>query len=135
MNKKDIQKFINKSKKRNKVRLISCVIMIILAFPVGKFVSKAIQNASVNNPQYAKMFKPYENLEVVTEKEEKLKKKIDTLLTVLKSTIVTLAAGTGFLVAFILFVKGVSFLERYSSDKRYLEIIEELYDKKPEGEE
>lgn len=127
MDKKDIS-FINKAKRQNKVRMIFCIVMIILAFPMGKFVSKAIQKTSLDNSKYTKMFQPYENIEVATEKEEELKKKIEVLLTVIKSIIQTLAAGTGFLVFLVMLVSGVNFLQRYLSDKRYLKIIEELLD-------
>jgi hypothetical protein len=130
MNTKNIEEFINKTKKRNKTRLFLCVTMIIFAFPTGKFVSKAIQKASLGNPKYTKIFEPYENLKALTEREEELRMKIDTLLTVIKSTIQTLAAGTGFLIFLIMFVTGINFIQRYLSDKQYIKIIEELCDAK-----
>jgi hypothetical protein len=123
----NIEKFVYKLKKHNQIALILSILMFIFAFPVGKFFSGVIKNAAFNNPQIQEMFQTYENIEIITEREKELKQEIVRLVATVRTALMGIAAGTGFLITLNLAIGGASFLERYFSYRRHLNIIEELY--------
>ena len=63
------------------------------------------------------------------EREKELKKEIVRLVATVRSALMGIAVGTGFLITLNLAVGGASFLEKYFSNKRYLNIIKELSEK------
>ena len=80
-----------------------------------------------NNPQIQEMFQTYKNIKVTTEEGKKLKKEIVRLVATVRSALIGVVVGTSFLITLTLAVGGITFLGRYFSDRKYLKIIEKLY--------